>query len=51
MHVYFVMTTTIKLIKSDQILIDTLFKMIGRPTKISLEIDDCPKVFLFLMIA
>ena len=51
MHVHYGMTTTIKLIKTDPFLIDTLTKMIGRPTKILFEIDDCPKVFLILMKA
>lgn len=51
MHGHCGLTTTSKLIKTDPFLIDTLTKMIGRPTKILLEIDDCPKVFLFLMKA
>ena len=51
MHVHYGMTTTIKLIKTDPFLIDTLTKMIGRPTKILFAIDDCPKVFLILMKA
>lgn len=51
MHVRCGMATTIKLIKTDPFLIDALTKMIGRPTKILLEIDDYPKVFSFQMKA